>query len=223
MSSTQEVGDIFGTGLGPSHAMLRSPTVLIVSIGLWGMNIFFFRLFGINYRYVLQYDLLKEQQQQQMELKEQKQQHESLATLPAAPVSSGSMGSTGTLKGDISNTIAPPKKADRTMSRSSFDENDLEKVADNLKDKYSTVDKEMIYADSQYPALEAAGATITWYKLVIFSMILLFLLHATTRIWMDVLGRGVVGAVLCFYARLRCRASARHAVCWRPQMKSYTF
>ena len=60
MSSTQEVGDIFGAGNGPANAMLRSPTVLIVAIGLWGMNLFFFRLFGINYKFVLMYDLLKE-------------------------------------------------------------------------------------------------------------------------------------------------------------------
>jgi hypothetical protein len=67
MSSTQEVGDIFGAGKGPAQAMLRSPTVLIVSVGLWGMNIFFFRLFGINFKYVLNYDLMMEQQQQQDE------------------------------------------------------------------------------------------------------------------------------------------------------------
>lgn len=61
MSSTQEVGDIFGAAKGQAQAMLRSPTVLIAAIGFWGMNIFFYRLFGINYKYVLQYDLLKEQ------------------------------------------------------------------------------------------------------------------------------------------------------------------
>jgi hypothetical protein len=60
MSSTQEVGEIFGEGSGPAQAMLRSPTVLIVSVGLWGMNVFFFQLFGINYKYVLNYDLMVE-------------------------------------------------------------------------------------------------------------------------------------------------------------------
>ena len=59
MSSTQEVGEIFGAGAGPAHAMLRSPTVLIASIGLWGMNIYFFRVFGIDYVKVLHHDLLK--------------------------------------------------------------------------------------------------------------------------------------------------------------------
>ena len=59
MSSTQEVGEIFGAGTGPAHAMLRSPTVLIASIGLWGMNVYFFRVFGIDYVKVLHHDLLK--------------------------------------------------------------------------------------------------------------------------------------------------------------------
>lgn len=59
MSSTQEVGEIFGEGRGPAHAMLRSPTVLIASVGLWGMNVFFYRLFGINYIKVLRRDLIE--------------------------------------------------------------------------------------------------------------------------------------------------------------------
>jgi hypothetical protein len=63
MSSTQEAGEIFGAGRGPAQAMLRSPTVLIVSVGLWGMNVFLFRLFGINYQYVLNYDLLAEKEE----------------------------------------------------------------------------------------------------------------------------------------------------------------
>jgi hypothetical protein len=59
MSSTQEVGEIFGAGSGPAHAMLRSPTVLIASVGLWGMNVFFFRVFGIDFVKVMKYDLLQ--------------------------------------------------------------------------------------------------------------------------------------------------------------------
>lgn len=59
MSSTQEVGEIFGAGSGPAHAMMRSPTVLIAAIGLFGMNVFFFRVFQIDYVKVLKHDLLK--------------------------------------------------------------------------------------------------------------------------------------------------------------------
>lgn len=64
MSSTQEAGDIFGEGSGPAQAMLRSPTVLIASIGLWGMNVYFFQLFKIDYAYVLNFDLVKEREAQ---------------------------------------------------------------------------------------------------------------------------------------------------------------
>lgn len=53
MSSGQEVGDIFGDGHGPATALLRSPTVIIASIALWGMNIRLFRLFGIDHVKVL--------------------------------------------------------------------------------------------------------------------------------------------------------------------------
>lgn len=42
--------------------MLRSPTVIIASIGLWGMNVYFFRLFHIDYEYVLNLDLVKERE-----------------------------------------------------------------------------------------------------------------------------------------------------------------
>lgn len=60
MSSTQEVGEIFGAANGPASSLLRSPTVIIASIGLWGMNVYLFRLFGIDYRRVLMLDLIKE-------------------------------------------------------------------------------------------------------------------------------------------------------------------
>ena len=54
------MGEIFGEGTGPATALLRSPTVIILSIGLWGMNVYLFRKFGIDYVYVLTHDLVKE-------------------------------------------------------------------------------------------------------------------------------------------------------------------
>ena len=47
---------------------------------------------------------------------------------------------------------------------------------------------------------EKSGPTITWAKLVVFSLSLLFLLHFSTHFWMDHLGRGSIGAVFSFYA-----------------------
>jgi hypothetical protein len=63
MSSTQEVGPIFGEGEGPAQAMLRSPTVIIASIGFWGMNIYFFRLFKLDYVHIMNLDLVKEREE----------------------------------------------------------------------------------------------------------------------------------------------------------------
>lgn len=60
MSSGQEVGEIFGEGSGPATSLLRSPTVLIASIGLFGMNVYFFRLFGLDYKRILTLDLEKD-------------------------------------------------------------------------------------------------------------------------------------------------------------------
>jgi hypothetical protein len=199
MSSTQEVGDIFGAGAGPANAMLRSPTVLIVAVGLWGMNIFFFRLFGINYKYVLKYDLLKEEQ----ELLDQQDQ--------------GGIGGGGPDASNSPSTTAgnlilakAPSSADSELTITT------DNLNDDLKTHLSVVDEEHHHhhpsrnsttassMDAQYHALvesttNTSGADITWYKLVIFSMILLVLLHSTTHFWMDVLGRGVIGAVFCFY------------------------
>ncbi|KAL7532060.1 hypothetical protein ACHAXR_007255, partial [Thalassiosira sp. AJA248-18] len=62
MSSGQEVGEIFGDGTGPATALLRSPTVIILAVGLWGMNVALFRLFGIDYAHVLTLDLIKEKE-----------------------------------------------------------------------------------------------------------------------------------------------------------------
>mmetsp|Transcript_2345 Transcript_2345/g.6817 ORF Transcript_2345/g.6817 Transcript_2345/m.6817 type:complete len:614 (+) Transcript_2345:86-1927(+) len=65
MSNPQEVGEIFGSGEGFSTALLRSPTVLIASIGFWGMNIYWFRRIGIDHVRVLLLDLVKEREEQQ--------------------------------------------------------------------------------------------------------------------------------------------------------------
>jgi EXS family len=140
--STQEVGQIFGEGSGPEDAMLRSPTVIIASIGLWGMNVYFFNLFKINYVKVLNADLVKEQ-------RELKGQAEEL---------------------DISD-------ADDTTTVSKEDQEPLVRAASTIP----------------------LGNRITAGKLICLSLVLLCLLHLTTYIWMNVMDRGTLGAVFCFY------------------------
>ena len=165
MSATQEVGEIFGSGSGPAHAMLRSPTVLIASVGLWGMNIYFFRLFGINYTKVLKFDLL------QLEAKESEQQPDS------------------NKKPDNNKK---PASSNETMLKSSPN---TEKTVDGA----ASDDEDLGYYDEDDTDAEISNAAITWSRLVCFTMSLLFLLHATYFIWIDVLGGNQLGAVLAFY------------------------
>mmetsp|Transcript_12028 Transcript_12028/g.19953 ORF Transcript_12028/g.19953 Transcript_12028/m.19953 type:complete len:491 (-) Transcript_12028:45-1517(-) len=92
MSGTQEVGPIFGEGEGPAQSMLRSPTVIIASIGLWGMNIYFYRKFKLDYVHILNLDLMKER--------------EAIAAAAAASTSSsGSRSNDGELLLSNSNTL----------------------------------------------------------------------------------------------------------------------
>jgi hypothetical protein len=141
--------------VGPAQAMLRSPTVLIVSVGLWGMNVFFFQLFGINYRYVLKHDLLLEIAKEKLKREErQKQKHH---------------------------------------RRPSYEDGNASSLSSNADHNSLLIEEESL-TDDDY-----SGAAITWYKLVAFSVSLLFVLHFTTHFWMDHLGRSSIGAVLSFY------------------------
>jgi hypothetical protein len=140
MSSTQEVGEIFGEGSGPAHAMLRSPTVLIASIGLWGMNVYFFRLFGIDYVRVLKHDLML----LDATLKDEPEM---------SPVKSMTMA-------------ARMKKSPEVDSLVVQHGDELDGDGD---------DDDEWESDESYVDYSA----ITWERLVILSMILLVMLHAT--------------------------------------------
>jgi hypothetical protein len=145
--------NLFISIVGPAQSMLRSPTVLIVSIGLWGMNVFFFQLFGINFKYVLLHDLLLEKKQEE--------------------------------------------KAGNAKRRREKDETLFQSTTDKLQeDETKSLLKDHIVID------EHSGSGITWYKLVAFSVSLLFVLHFTTHFWMHRLGRSSIGAVFSFYGAL---------------------
>lgn len=158
MSSTQEVGEIFGSGSGPAHAMLRSPTVLIASVGLWGMNVYFFRLFGINYVRVLKYDLL----------------------VIDGPTTHHRRASDGTER--------EPSLPSMTQVLSGSEKGS----------EYSSDDDEY-YDDEDSSDGDESHASITWGRLVCFSISLLVLLHSTYFLWIDVWGGGQLTAVFLFY------------------------
>jgi hypothetical protein len=151
MSSTQEVGEIFGEGRGPAHAMLRSPTVLIASVGLWGMNVFFYRLFGINYIRVLKRDFLKIAEEEE-----------------AASNNSG--GSGGSPKQGHRKTIEMTDLSETSNGADDADE-DTDSNEAFIDDVHSA-------SGTPVPPKDRSGA-ITWERLVSMSVVLLFLLHFT--------------------------------------------
>ncbi|GKY93660.1 hypothetical protein MPSEU_000333400 [Mayamaea pseudoterrestris] len=173
MSATQEVGEIFGNGSGPAHAMMRSPTVLIASVALWGMNIFYYRMFGINYAKVLKHDvLLLEAKENELSSSQSQSDHNS------------GKRHRGTESSIIQNDSILRSNSNGEIGKA------LE---------YASDDEEYYYEDEELESPEVANAAVTWDKLVWFSMSLLFLLHSTYFVWIDVLGGNQLGAVLAFY------------------------
>lgn len=286
MSSTQEVGEIFGEGSGPAHAMLRSPTVLIASVGLWGMNVYFFRLFGINYVRVLKYDLIvleNEDYERQVKAHEKQQHHQQQIEMRERNGSGGSNSSGGsgggssnnpgeirssahgvgnsssseqtasssstgahsrggslkverlasnpsmlkaaadTLAAAVAGVRSPPGDSDggpgggggscvdpKKVTPTSAGANGSSKIRDGKpllqsdRDPYSSDDEDLLNEDSNNNGDGSSGETpryaaVTWERLVVLSLSLLFLLHSTYYMWIDVLGGGQLGAVFAFY------------------------
>ena len=189
MSSTQEVGEIFGEGSGPAHAMLRSPTVLIASVGLWGMNVFFFKLFGIDYVKVLKYDLDEEK----------KQQEEATSSNSHSNNSSLHLGGGG--GGTSSNNATAMPTSDLMSSSKEYTSDDENDVYWSEKEEGGglLLSDTTLYDDEDRDTSTINYAAITWNRLVAFSLSLLVLLHSTYWIWIDVIGRNQLGAVFAFY------------------------
>ncbi|KAL3910292.1 MAG: hypothetical protein SGILL_007748 [Bacillariaceae sp.] len=229
MSSTQEVGDIFGFGKGQAQAMLRSPTVLIVSIGLWGMDIFFYKLFNLNYRYILQFDLLEMQQEEEMEKRNKmrrrsrrrgKKEDDDRSGIaiedrktrthmsPSSALELADISKRRTTGSTIvGGTGVDPSPSSSESSRELEEEQQQLMVEDGNTENSSSqaiignsAALELQTLQQSEPASSSYGMTITWFKLVVFSVVLLLLLHFTTHFWMDHLGRSSIGAVFSFYA-----------------------
>ena len=172
MSSTQEAGEIFGEGRGPAHAMLRSPTALIASVGLWGMNVFFFRLFRIDYVKVMKHDLMKLDELDQQENKE-------TSPVNHRPVTSTNPPVAGQLKhlvqrqhsnGAMVQMAASASTQTNTSPQASEEEEEHE-IHDEEEQQHLVVDPSQSHTESD--------ASITWEKLVGLSMLLLVFLHST--------------------------------------------
>jgi len=177
MSSTQEVGEIFGAGSGPAHAMLRSPTVLIAAVGLWGMNIYFFRVFGIDYVKVLNHDLLK------IAAAEEREEHQE--------VISESGSTTGSHNKQRQRSKRDISKKDSSGGSERAITSEKEEVIELLEDVELSI--------MENPDRENFVDEITAGRLICLSLTLLIMLHSTYSIWIDWLGGGLLGGVFAFY------------------------
>eukprot|EP00557_Chaetoceros_sp_GSL56_P003458 CAMPEP_0176504688 /NCGR_PEP_ID=MMETSP0200_2-20121128/16075_1 /TAXON_ID=947934 /ORGANISM="Chaetoceros sp., Strain GSL56" /LENGTH=355 /DNA_ID=CAMNT_0017904153 /DNA_START=20 /DNA_END=1085 /DNA_ORIENTATION=+ len=176
MSSGQEVGTIFGKGTGPATALLRSPTVLIASIALWGMNVCLFRLFGIDYVHVLTLDLKKQEEEKK------KRRHKIKGTAAHVEVKS-SEDHNEELKGH-------GKRGESDSTEYSEDDDD------NDDDSKELIPKALEDSVPKFTNRNSANLEITaWFVSVANGHV-----DVTSFLWIRV-GRGsTIGAIICFYS-----------------------
>jgi EXS family len=211
MSGTQEVGEIFGAGRGASNAMLRSPTVLIASVGLWGMNIYLFKLFSIDYVKVLNHDLIK--LEEQMDRNDQ-QQEQSSSQQHMHNGRSGRIRSGAGCATKVFNFCRANSEYDMVESEMSPQNAESTKLGAMLQEtRVSGTDS----GDEEHAVLDVShnhhpqhhllhdndhlrwSEEITAGRLIVLSITLLVLLHGTYTIWLDILGGEQIGAVFAFY------------------------
>ena len=197
MASAQEVGEIFGDGQGPAQMMLRSPTVIIAGIGLWGMNVYFFRLFKIDYVKVLNLDLVKERETKLL-----------------------SESGTDHHVGRIRRKDSVDDDDNKSLSKRSDIELDDDNISilsggsshNNNNSSNSTVNggagggaksssmSALDAASTRSPSLVPPGSRITWIRLVVLSIFLMIVLETIERVWVESMGQSIISAVFVFYA-----------------------
>jgi EXS family len=201
MSGTQEVGEIFGAGRGASNAMLRSPTVLIASVGLWGMNIYLFKLFSIDYVKVLNHDIIK--LEEQMDRNDQQQdpvssRYRNVGGWAARVCSICSSNN----EYELAETEMSSQNMDSTKSGSMLQEAHAS-GADSGDEEHAVMDGPLNHHPQHHLLHENDhlrwSEEITAGRLIGLSITLLVLLHGTYTIWLDVLGGEQIGAVFAFY------------------------
>lgn len=210
MSSGQEVGAIFGDGTGPAAALLRSPTVIIASIALWGMNVCFFRLFGIDYVYVLLLDLKKEEDEEQKKqrLKTKQSRNNNINNATTSDSSNHGVHIHTELQ-DIADDYDGLKLTEEQTEKRKIEMSGLSMLAsdsEELDEKHLV--NVPLFPDS--PSSKEAKAVVNHQhqspdnqinevRLIGLAGTLIFTLYLTSYLWIQV-GRGTtIGAIFCFY------------------------
>ena len=176
MSAGQEVGEIFGSGSGPANSLLRSPTVIIAAVGLWGMNIYLFKLFNIDYNYVLTFDLLKEQRELGKEVGSDDEDGREVEDGSVCSGNGNNNNNQSLLNRQSNKQAGLSKSNKRTSSTTTTDKN-----------------------DKQHGHTQNIDSEITSSKLILLSLTLLVTLHISTVLWIDYIGGTSIGAIFTFY------------------------
>jgi EXS family len=201
MSATQEVGEIFGrNGKGHlAHALLRSPTVLIASIGLWGMNVYVFRRFNIDYVKILQYDVRKlHQDEYERHLKTNHHQHQRRKQQSSAATASSSSTSSSVDTEMIPLTRSTSSSGAGVMGEQSAGDRGTEQSDILYDQEMSIMDTSFHTNNNEEYCFD--GETVTSGQLICFSLTLWLLLYGTYTVWIGWFNGGVLGALGAFYA-----------------------
>lgn len=188
MSSGQEVGEIFGAGTGPAQSLLRSPTVIIAAVGLWGMNVYLFKLFGIDYSHVLTLDLIKEKEANGKNGSDDSD-HQNSGKNDICSVGSGSSNNGGQLH---TRRSPIPSSTTSSGSASKLPQHKNNGSTNNISNGSGSSQQ------LQHDNVNTDGE-VTSSKLIIFSLSLLLLLHISTVLWIDMLDGSTIGAIFAFY------------------------
>jgi len=207
------------------------------------MNIFFFRLFGIDYKYVLNYDLIeidKEEREKAAAKTPRRRRDGYTETLSSETnTTSMNMNVNVNVKTNATNDLElteiasknsnSPTKKTRSLSPSliittigsshdgmSMSSNSNSGINNGVNPisqlpihtSAGTSSTSLSLSQSSAPSESLSfpqgdlGSSISWYKFVLFSAVLLFLLHFSTHYWMDHLHRSSIGAVAFFYSTM---------------------
>ena len=199
MSSGQEVGEIFGEGTGPATALLRSPTVIIASIALWGMNVFLFRLFGIDYVRVLLHDLRKEEQEKKLKAEKE--------TADWSPTKKKRSQGGSILNPDFSSdlqlieTVSSRSHASVGTSVSKMQEVEMLEHPNTSSSNTSLTEDDDFVAVSleDFNPIFNPQFEVTETKLIGLAGFLIVTLYLTSLFWIRIAKGSTMGAIFMFY------------------------
>ena len=198
MSSGQEVGEIFGEGTGPATALLRSPTVIIASIALWGMNVFLFRLFGIDYVRVLLHDVKKEEQEKKLK----------------AEADSANWSPTKKRGGVLHSDFVPTdlqlteSVSARSNASTGSNLNKMQEVEMSQQSNPSSSNTSLSDDDENFVPVSLEGGLqpifnphleVTDTKLIGLAGVLIATLYLTSLFWIQIAEGSTIGAIFMFY------------------------